>query len=144
MTTQQQLVLDQCKRNYDGLERTGEHLDYKAFVILLSSVLLASAGGLSLVPAAFMVATMLSALGALMPRDHKRIGDGEWDNFFNLYINVEADDAINQVLSNFAESITKNAASNEDKARLVNLAAMLLVCQVLSVFLVAFVVGGRQ
>lgn len=144
MTTQQELVIDQCKRNYDALDRTGEHLDYKAFVILISSVLLALAGGLSIVPAAFMTATVLSALGALMPREHKRVGDGEWDNFFDLYINLEANDAINQVLSNLGDAITVNAATNEDKARLVNLSMMMLACQVLSVFVVAFVSGGVQ
>jgi len=144
MTTQQELVIDQCKRNYDALDRTGEHLDYKAFVILISSVLLALAGGLSIVPAAFMTATVLSALGALMPREHKRVGDGEWDNFFDLYINLEANDAINQVLSNLGDAITVNAATNEDKARLVNLSMMMLACQVLSVFVVAFVLGGVQ
>ena len=144
MTTQQGLVIDQCKRNYDDLNRTGEHLDYKAFVILISSVLLALVGGLSIVPAAFMVATMLSALGAFMPREHKRVGDGVWDNFFDMYISLEANDAINQVLSNLGDAITVNAASNEDKARLVNLSMMLLVCQVLSAFMVAFVLGGLQ
>jgi len=144
MTTQQELVIDQCKRNYDALDRTGEHLDYKAFVILISSVLLALAGGLSIVPAAFMTATVLSALGALMPREHKRVGDGEWDNFFDLYINLEANDAINQVLSNLGDAITVNAATNEDEARLVNLSMMMLACQVLSVFVVAFVLGGVQ
>ena len=144
MTIQQELVLEQCKRNYDDLNRTGEHVDYKAFAVLLASVLLALVSGLSLVPVAFMVSTMLSALGALAPREHTRVGDGKWDEFFDLYINVEADDAINQVLSNLGDAITKNAASNEDKARLVNLSVLLLACQVLSVFAVAFVVGGRQ
>ena len=89
-----------------------------------------------------MTATVLSASGALMPRGHKRVGDGEWDNFFDLYINLEANDAINQVLSNLGDAITVNAATNEDKARLVNLSMMMLACQVLSVFVVAFVLGG--
>ena len=142
MTTQQELVLEQCKRNYDDLNRTGEHVDYKAFVVLLASVLLALVSSLSLVPVAFMVAAMLSALGALVPRDHTRVGDGKWDEFFNLYINVEENDAINQVLSNFSDAITKNAAVNEDKARLVNLATLLLACQMLSVLAVAFGFGG--
>jgi len=142
MTTQQQLVIDQCKRNYDNLDRTGEHLDHKAFVVLLVSVLLVLVSGLSIVPTAFMVVTILSALGALSPRDHKRVGDGKWDEFFDLYINVEADDAINQVLSNLGNAIMVNAAANEDKARLVNLSVLLLACQVLSVLAVAFGFGG--
>lgn len=142
MTTQQQLVIDQCKRNYDDLNRTGEHLDYKAFAILLASVLLAFASGMAIVPVAFMVATMLSVVGAVHPREHKRVGDGNWDTFFDLYINKEADEAINQVLSNLGNAITVNAATNEDKARLVNLATLMLVFQVLSILALAFGFGG--
>ena len=62
--------------------------------------------------------------------------------FFNLYISVEADNAINQVLSNLGNAITVNAASNEDKARLVNLATFMLMFQVLSVLALAFGFGG--
>jgi hypothetical protein len=142
MTTQQQLVIDQCKRNYDDLNRTGEHLDYKAFALLLASVLLAFVSGMAIVPVAFMTATIAGALGALAPREHKRVGDGDWDAFFNLYISVEADNAINQVLSNLGNAITVNAASNEDKARLVNLATFMLMFQVLSVLALAFGFGG--
>jgi len=137
MTTQQQLVIDQCKRNYDDLNRTGEHLDHKAMLVIVASILLFGASSGVFVPLAFCVAAIGAAIGALAPREHKRVGDGDWDTFFNLYISVEADDAINQVLSNLGNAITVNAASNEDKARIVNLSMLMLLLQVLSTLIVA-------
>lgn len=137
MTTQQQLVIEQCKRNYDDLNQTGEHLDHKAMFVILASVLFISVGGGVFVPLCFGVASVCAAIGALTPREHKRVGDGVWDNYFNLYISVEEDAATNQVLSNLGDAITVNAASNEDKARLVNLSMLLFLLQVLSTLVVA-------
>ena len=105
--------------------------------VVVASVLLIGAGGAAFVPLCFGVASICAAMGALAPREHKRVGDGDWDNFFDLYINVDTDAAINQVLSNFGAAITTNAASNEDKARLVNLSMLMLLFQVLSVLVVA-------
>ena len=59
MTTQQQLVIDQCKRNYDDLNRTGEHLDHKAMFVIVASILLFGASGDVFVPLAFGVAARL-------------------------------------------------------------------------------------
>lgn len=136
MTTQQQLVIEQCKRNYDDLNRTGEHLDYKAMLVIVASVLLLGASNGAFVPLCFGVGAICAAIGALAPREHKRVGDGDWDTFFNLYINVEVDDAINQVLSNLGIAITTNAASNEDKARILNLSMIVFMLQVLSTLIV--------
>lgn len=137
MTTQQQLVIEQCKRNYDDLNQTGEHLDHKAMLVIVASILLLGVSDGAFVPLCFAVAGICAAIGALAPREHKRVGDGDWDNYFNLYISVEEDAAINQVLSNLGDAITVNAAMNEDKARLVNLSMLLFLLQVLSTLVVA-------
>jgi hypothetical protein len=155
LTTQQNLVLEQTQRLYDNIDRTGEHLDGKAAAILQAGSLIIALVGATTLPSLVTNSTMpwvlagaatgfvafigmtICAVLAWRPSEHKYVGSLSWDNFFDLYISKELDDAYNQVLINLSDAIKANIAANERKARYVTLGTWLLVLQVAGILVIA-------
>jgi hypothetical protein len=154
-TIQKQLVLEQTQRLYDTVDRTGEHLDGKAATVLQAGSLIIALTSATTLPSlvgaqpspwmlgglvcgflAFIGMTICAIL-AWRPGDHKLSGSPDWDNFFDLYISQEMDDAYNQVLSNLGIAVAANMATNARKARYVTLATWLLVLQVVGILVLA-------
>lgn len=157
LTTQQQLVLEQTQRLYDTLDRTGEHLDGKAAAILQAGSLIIALTGATVLPSlvastkspwlvaglaigfAAFIGMTICAIVAWRPADHQLVGSESWDNFFDLYISKEVDDAYNQVLGNLSDAIAANKDANEVKVRYVTVGAWLLVVQVVGILAMALV-----
>lgn len=158
LTTQQELVLEQTQRLYDGVDRTGEHLDNKAATILQAGSLIIALTGATTLPAVIaanaslwtlaavagsfllFIAMVACAIFAWRPDTHEQAGRADWDSFFDEYISRERDEAYNQVLSNLMGAIQVNQAGNKRKARYVTAAAWLLALQVAGILVLA--VGG--
>jgi hypothetical protein len=159
LTTQQNLVLEQSRRLYDGVDRTGEHLDGKASAVLQAGSLIIALTSATTLPSlvssqpsppvlaglavgflAFIGMTVCAIL-AWRPQEHKQVGATTWDDLFDMYISKEMDDAYNQVLYDLSCAITANMAANERKARYVALATWLLVLQVVGILVLALASG---
>lgn len=155
LTSQQNLVLEQTQRLYDNVDRTGEHLDSKASAVLQAGSLIIALTSATALPSvisgsqspygvaglavgflAFIGMTACAML-AWRPQDHKLVGAYTWDDFFDLYISKELDDAYNQVLFNLSDAITINMAVNAIKAKYVTWATWLLVLQVVGILVIA-------
>lgn len=155
LTTQQNLILEQTQRLYDTIDRTGEHLDGKAATILQAGSLIIALTSATTLPAlvtsqatpwiiagaaigffAFIGMTVCAIL-AWRPQAHKLVGATTWDDFFDLYISKQADEAYNQVLVNLSHAITANMAANQSKARYVTWSAWLLALQVTGILAIA-------
>lgn len=155
LTTQQQLVLEQNRRLYDTVDRTGEHLDGKASAILQAGSLIIALTGATTLPSlvgaapappvlaglavgclAFIGMTVCAIL-AWHPSDHKLVGSPDWDKYFDLYISKELDDAYNQILADFSHATSLNMVANARKARYVMWATWLLVLQVVGILVIA-------
>lgn len=155
LTTQQMLVLEQTQRLYDGVDRTGEHLDNKAATVLQAGSLIIALTGATTLPAVIaansspwtlaalagsflLFITMVAcAIFAWRPNTHEQPGRADWDSFFDEYISRERDEAYNQVLSNLMGAIQVNQAGNKRKARYVTAAAWLLALQVAGILVLA-------
>lgn len=133
----------------------GEHLDGKAGTILQAGSLIIALTGATTLPS--LVSSQLSgwmlagtsigflafigmtvcAILAWRPTNYQMAGSASWDNYFDLYISKEVDDAYNQVLYSLTQVITANMAANTRKARYVTLGTWLLVVQVVGILAIA-------
>ena len=156
ITTQQQLILEQQQRLYDTIERTGEHLDNKAAVILQSGGLILALTGATVLPTVIaahssplmlagvavgflvFIAMIGCAIQAWRPQDHVLPGGGaDWDSFFDDYINREGDEAFYTTLKNLLDATNSNRAANERKSWYVTLSSGLLALQVAAILLLS-------
>ena len=155
LTPQQELALEQTRRLYDGVDRTGEHLDNKAIAILQAGGLIIALAGATVLPGVIaanptpwtliavagsfviFIAMVACVIFAWRPGPHEQPGKADWDALFKNYINQELTDAYNQVLVNLVGTIQVNHKANERKARYVTAAAWLLALQVAGILVLA-------
>ncbi len=158
MTEQQRLVLEQQQRLFDGIDRTGEHLDSKAMAVLQSGGLIVALTGATALPAFVAASTspwtllgiavgfllfigmVYCTLKAWSPTSHENPSSVDWDKAFDDYISKEVDEAYNQVLSNIMSATEHNKAVNERKAKYVVAAGWLLAGQVAAILILSVAV----
>lgn len=152
------LLLQQKYSVLNMLDKSNDTLDDKASKMLQSSSLIIALTGLLASPLvgaslsgvsawlvmgiliAFMLMVGLSIV-SIAPKAHYLAGTQDWQKSFEQYILVSAEAAFGQVLSDCLEIIDAMLVTNNRKAWLVKISAILLILQIgaLLIFIISSV-----
>lgn len=157
LAPQQEMLLNQKYRSLSMIDQANDSLDAKATGLMRASaiiVALVSAFnlpgfavpgptdyhkiGMVLILTAFLVMIVLS-VATWSPRRYKTPGPLDWDEMYNKYILLSAEESFAQILSDSVETIEFLRGLNALKAVLVKWSARLFVLQIFCLIIVTVI-----